>query len=66
MVIDSAKGIEAQTKEKLFQVVKTWHPDIYFYQQPDRDGREPLELLEELEELLDIESYPMNWPIEYG
>ena len=32
MVIDSAKGIEAQTK-KLFQVVKTWHPDIYFYQQ---------------------------------
>ena len=32
----------------------------------DRDGREPLELLEELEELLDIESYPMNWPIGMG
>ena len=65
MVIDSAKGIEAQTK-KLFQVVKNVVFQFYFINKLDRDGREPLELLEELEELLDIESYPMNWPIGMG
>ncbi|MGX7195377.1 peptide chain release factor 3 [Enterococcus olivae] len=66
MVIDSAKGIEAQTK-KLFQVVKRRGIPIFtFINKLDRDGREPLDLLEELEELLDIESYPMNWPIGMG
>lgn len=66
MVIDSAKGIEAQTK-KLFKVVKKRGIPIFtFINKLDRDGREPLELLEELEELLDIESYPMNWPIGMG
>ena len=33
---------------------------------PDRDGREPLDLLQELEEVLGIASYPMNWPIGMG
>ncbi|MDH6363629.1 peptide chain release factor 3 [Enterococcus sp. PF1-24] len=66
MVIDSAKGIEAQTK-KLFQVVKKRGIPIFtFINKLDRDGREPLDLLEELEELLQIESYPMNWPIGMG
>lgn len=66
MVIDSAKGIEAQTK-KLFQVVKRRGIPIFtFINKLDRDGRDPLELLEELEELLDIESYPMNWPLGMG
>ncbi|GFK24742.1 peptide chain release factor 3 [Tetragenococcus halophilus] len=66
MVIDSAKGIEAQTK-KLFKVVKQRGIPIFtFINKMDRDGREPLELLEELEDLLDIESYPMNWPIGMG
>jgi len=66
MVIDSAKGIEAQTK-KLFKVVKKRGIPIFtFINKLDRDGREPLELLEELEDLLDIESYPMNWPIGMG
>ncbi|MGX7200361.1 peptide chain release factor 3 [Enterococcus nangangensis] len=66
MVIDSAKGIEAQTK-KLFKVVKQRGIPIFtFINKLDRDGREPLDLLEELEELLDIESYPMNWPIGMG
>ena len=32
----------------------------------DRDGREPLDLLQELEEVLGIASYPMNWPIGMG
>lgn len=66
MVIDSAKGIEAQTK-KLFKVVKQRGIPIFtFINKLDRDGREPLDLLEELEDLLDIESYPMNWPIGMG
>lgn len=66
MVIDSAKGIEAQTK-KLFQVVKKRGIPIFtFINKLDRDGREPLDLLEELEEVLNIESYPMNWPIGMG
>ncbi len=66
MVIDSAKGIEAQTK-KLFQVCRMRGIPIFtFINKLDRDGREPLELLEELEEVLEIDSYPMNWPIGMG
>ncbi|OFI49622.1 peptide chain release factor 3 [Floricoccus tropicus] len=66
MVIDSAKGIEAQTK-KLFKVVKDREIPIFtFINKLDRDGREPLDLLEELEETLGIQSTPMNWPIGMG
>ncbi|MDR0690475.1 MAG: peptide chain release factor 3 [Streptococcaceae bacterium] len=66
MVIDTAKGIEAQTK-KLFKVVKKRGIPIFtFMNKLDRDGRKPLELLAELEEILGIESYPMNWPIGIG
>ncbi|WP_262316124.1 peptide chain release factor 3 [Lacticaseibacillus parakribbianus] len=66
MVIDSAKGIEAQTK-KLFKVVKKRGIPIFtFMNKLDRDGREPLDLIAELEELLGIEGYAMNWPIGMG
>ncbi|MDR2464658.1 MAG: peptide chain release factor 3 [Streptococcaceae bacterium] len=66
MVVDTAKGIEAQTK-KLFQVVKERGIPVFtFMNKLDRDGREPLDLLSELEEVLGIESYPMNWPIGMG
>lgn len=66
MVVDSAKGIETQTK-KLFQVVKQRGIPVFtFMNKLDRDGREPLDLLHELEEVLGIESYPMNWPIGMG
>jgi peptide chain release factor 3 len=66
MVIDTAKGIEAQTK-KLFKVVKQRGIPVFtFMNKLDRDGREPLDLLEELEEVLGIESYPMNWPVGMG
>ena len=66
MVIDSAKGIEAQTK-KLFEVVKHRNIPVFTCMNKlDRDGREPLDLLEELEEILGIASYPMNWPIGMG
>lgn len=66
MIIDSAKGIEAQTK-KLFQVVKRRRIPVFtFINKLDRDGREPLDLLSELEEILGIASVPMNWPIGMG
>lgn len=66
MVVDSAKGIEEQTK-KLFKVCRMRGIPIFtFMNKIDRDGREPLELIEELEEVLEIDAYPMNWPIGSG
>ncbi|MHC5251347.1 peptide chain release factor 3 [Listeria kieliensis] len=66
MVIDSAKGIEAQTI-KLFKVCRMRGIPIFtFMNKMDREGKMPLELLSELEEVLEIESYPMNWPIGMG
>lgn len=66
MVIDSAKGIEDQTM-KLFKVCRMRGIPIFtFINKMDRQGKEPLELLAELEEVLGIESYPMNWPIGMG
>ena len=41
-------------------------PIFTFINKLDRDGRPPLELLSELEEVMGIESYPMNWPIGMG
>ncbi|PLR76093.1 peptide chain release factor 3 [Bacillus sp. V3-13] len=66
MIIDSAKGIEAQTL-KLFKVCRMRGIPIFtFINKLDRQGKTPLELLAELEEVLGIESYPMNWPIGMG
>jgi peptide chain release factor 3 len=66
MIIDSAKGIEEQTL-KLFKVCRMRGIPIFtFINKLDRDGRPPLELLSELEEVMGIESYPMNWPIGMG
>ncbi|GER68151.1 peptide chain release factor 3 [Weizmannia acidilactici] len=66
MIIDAAKGIEAQTI-KLFKVCRMRGIPIFtFINKLDRQGRPPLELLAELEEVLGIESYPMNWPIGMG
>lgn len=66
MVIDSAKGIEPQTK-KLFKVVKKRGIPIFtFMNKLDRDGRPPLDLIAELEDLLGIEGVAMNWPIGSG
>ncbi|HLU22315.1 MAG TPA: peptide chain release factor 3 [Bacillaceae bacterium] len=66
MIIDSAKGIEEQTL-KLFKVCRMRGIPIFtFINKLDRQGRPPLELLAELEEVLGIESYPMNWPIGMG
>ncbi|ABR49812.1 peptide chain release factor 3 [Alkaliphilus metalliredigens QYMF] len=63
MVIDCAKGVEAQTK-KLFQVCKMRGIPIFtFVNKLDRAGKDPFELMEEIENVLGIRSYPMNWPI---
>ncbi|MDO4432102.1 MAG: peptide chain release factor 3 [Aerococcaceae bacterium] len=66
MVVDSGKGIEPQTK-KLFEVCSMRGIPIFtFMNKLDRDGREPLELVAELEEVLGIEAFPMNWPMGMG
>jgi peptide chain release factor 3 len=66
MVLDSAKGIEAQTL-KLFEVCRRRHiPILTFINKLDHDGREPLELLDEIERVLNIRVSPMNWPIGSG
>ncbi|KGA96598.1 peptide chain release factor 3 [Alkalihalobacillus alcalophilus ATCC 27647 = CGMCC 1.3604] len=66
MLIDVAKGVEAQTK-KLFKVCKMRGIPIFtFINKLDRQGRDPFDLMEELENLLGIRSYPMGWPIGMG
>ena len=63
MLIDVAKGVEAQTK-KLFQVCKQRGIPIFtFVNKLDRFGRNPFELMEEIEKVLGIRAYPMNWPV---
>lgn len=63
MIIDVAKGVEAQTK-KLFKVCRERGIPIFtFVNKLDRFGKAPLDLMEELENVLGIRSYPMNWPI---
>src|SRR5699024_737622 len=66
MVVDTAKGIEEQTK-KLFKVCRMRGIPIFtFMNKLDRDGRDPLELIAELEEVLEIDAYPMYWPTGMG
>ncbi len=63
MVIDCAKGVEAQTK-KLFHVCKMRGIPIFtFINKLDRAGKNPFELIEEIENVLGIRAYPVNWPI---
>ncbi|MBW5447178.1 peptide chain release factor 3 [Cohnella sp. CFH 77786] len=66
MLIDVAKGVEAQTI-KLFQVCsKRGIPIFTFINKLDREGQNPFDLLEEIERVLGIRSVPMNWPIGMG
>ncbi len=66
MVIDSAKGVEPQT-EKLMEVCRMRNtPLITFINKLDREGRTPLELLDEIEEKLQVECSPLSWPIGMG
>ncbi|HEV7731589.1 MAG TPA: peptide chain release factor 3 [Candidatus Binatia bacterium] len=66
MVIDAAKGIEAQTR-KLFEVCRLRDiPIITYINKVDREGRDPLELLDEIESTLQLEVCPITWPVGMG
>ena len=66
MVIDCAKGVEPQTR-KLFKVCALRNIPIFtFINKMDRESRDPLELCEEVERELGIDTYAMNWPIGSG
>lgn len=63
MVLDTAKGIEAQTL-KLFQVCRTRElPVLTFFNKYDRPGRDPLELLDEVEQQIGLRPTPATWPV---
>jgi peptide chain release factor 3 len=66
MVIDAGKGVEAQTR-KLFEVCKQRGVPIFtFMNKCDRPTRPPLDLIDELEKVLGIAAYPVNWPLGSG
>jgi peptide chain release factor 3 len=66
MLIDAAKGVEPQTK-KLFAICRARGIPLFtFINKMDRPSRDPLDLLDELEKVLGIETYPINWPIGNG
>ncbi len=66
IVVDSAKGVETQTR-KLMEVCRMRNtPVIIFINKMDREGRDPFELLDELEQELQIKVRPLSWPINQG
>ncbi|MGI6231966.1 MAG: peptide chain release factor 3 [Prevotella sp.] len=66
IVVDSAKGVEAQTR-KLMEVCRMRNtPVIIFINKMDREGRDAFDLLDELEEELKIHVRPLSWPIGQG
>lgn len=66
MLLDCANGIEEQTK-KLFHVVKSHSIPIFtFVNKLDRPGRDPIELIDEVESLFGLNAVPMTWPIGSG
>ncbi len=66
MVIDAARGIEAQTR-KLFEVCRLRSvPIITFVNKVDREGRDSFDLLDEIAEMLALDVTPMSWPVGMG
>ena len=66
IVVDGAKGVETQTR-KLMEVCRMRNtPVIIFVNKMDREGKDPFDLLDELEEELMIQVRPLSWPIEQG
>ncbi len=66
MVLDAAKGIEAQTL-KLFEVCRLRDvPIVTFVNKLDREGRDPFDLMDEIERQLALEATPASWPIGMG
>jgi peptide chain release factor 3 len=66
MLIDAAKGVEAQTR-KLYEVCRLRKVPIFtFANKMDREGKEPLALIDDVETTLGIKCYPVTWPIGIG
>jgi peptide chain release factor 3 len=66
MVLDGAKGIETQTR-KLFEVCRNREiPIVTFINKWDRPARDPLELLDEIEDQLVLDPVPVTWPVGEG
>src|ERR1700685_1730469 len=66
MVIDAAKGIEARTR-KLFEICRLRDvPIITFINKMDRESKDPIELLDEIEKTLALDTTPMTWPVGRG
>jgi peptide chain release factor 3 len=66
MVIDAARGIEEQTR-KLFEVCRLRDvPIITFINKLDREGRDPFDLIDEIEQTLALDATPASWPIGIG
>jgi len=66
IVIDGAKGVEAQTR-RLMEVCRMRKtPVMVFINKMDREGRDPFELLDEIEAELQVSARPLSWPIDMG
>ena len=66
IVVDVAKGVETQTR-KLMEVCRMRNtPVIVFVNKLDREGRDPFDILDELEAELKINVRPLSWPINIG
>jgi peptide chain release factor 3 len=66
MLIDAAKGVETQTR-KLYEVCRLRRLPIFtFANKMDREGKEPLELIDDVENTLGIKCYPVTWPLGMG
>jgi len=66
MVLDAAKGIESQTR-KLFEVCRLRDiPIVTFVNKMDRDGRDPFDLIDEIEKTLALDAAPAAWPVGAG
>ena len=66
IVVDGAKGVETQTR-KLMEVCRMRNtPVIIFINKMDREGKDPFDLLDELEHELQIQVRPLSWPINQG
>ena len=63
MLIDAAKGVEPQTKKLFWVCHRRKLPIFTFVNKLDRYGRAPMDLMDEIEKVLHINAYPINWPI---
>ncbi|MBR3512902.1 MAG: peptide chain release factor 3 [Bacteroidaceae bacterium] len=66
IVVDGAKGVEAQTRKLMTVCRMRKTPVIVFINKMDREGKDPFDLLDELEEELQIKVRPLSWPINQG